>query len=507
MIGALIKQFTEWFKRSFRWWFTTLFGRLGILFALAASVLVLGTYYLINWAVADKDNILDVHDAYYHYQFVQNWGDMPDTVKIKKELENLKLSGAIFSLNADTLCNENYSADIKKEKDLMFWSNITTDFSLCDYISYQDSDYLESVHGVKIPEYVSFGDLYSKNQIYPATLIESSPWQVLLVVDYEYPKEWVTFLPIMVISILFMLILFLVIWRFLQPIGLMKNRITSLEQGDLESQISVTGNDELAVLSQKFNNLTREIKHLLKQKDRLLSEVSHEFRTPLAKIRLLLEMIRPENRIKKQHAMTQAIFNIPKFGKSIKKEAVEVEDKINKIDKHVDYLDSIIKNVLISDKLDMPYTNLDIEEININKLIEQAIELSKNKNVKATFLDLTIIRCDVVKMSIVIRNLLDNAGKYAVSDKPVEITPAFKEGQVSISVRDYGPGIDDKLISKITKPYIRGKNTNQPGFGLGLSICKKVMEAHGGFLAIKNMSDKGCVFIVSWDSGSLNLEK
>ena len=257
MIGALIKQFTEWFKRSFRWWFTTLFGRLGILFALAASVLVLGTYYLINWAVADKDNILDVHDAYYHYQFVQNWGDMPDTVKIKKELENLKLSGAIFSLNADTLCNENYNADIKKEKDLMFWSNITTDFSLCDYISYQDSDYLESVHGVKIPEYVSFGDLYSKNQIYPATLIENSPWQVLLVVDYEYPKEWVTFLPIMVISILFMLILFLVIWRFLQPIGLMKNRITSLEQGDLESQISVTGNDELAVLSQKFNNLTR----------------------------------------------------------------------------------------------------------------------------------------------------------------------------------------------------------------------------------------------------------
>ena len=507
MIGALIKQFTEWFKRSFRWWFTTLFGRLGILFALAASILVLGTYYLINWAVADKDNILDVHDAYYHYQFVQNWGDVPDTLKIKKELENLKLSGAIFSLSADTLCNENYDVDKKKERALTFWSNITVDFSLCDYISYQDSDYLESLHGVKIPEYVSFGDLHSKDQIYPATLIESNPWQVLLVVDYAYPKEWVTFLPIMVISILFMLILFLVIWKFLQPIGLMQNRIASLEQGDLESQISVKGKDELALLSQKFNNLTREIKHLLKQKDRLLSEVSHEFRTPLAKIRLLLEMIRPENRIKKQHAMTQAIFNIPKFGQSIKKEAMDVEDKINKIDKHVDYLDSIIKNVLISDKLDMPYTNLDIEEININKLIEQAIELSKNKNVKATFLDLTIIRCDVVKMSIVIRNLLDNAGKYAVSDKPVEITSAFQDGQVSISVRDYGPGIDDKLISKITKPYIRGKNTTQPGFGLGLSICKKVMEAHGGLLTIKNMSDMGCVFIVSWENGSLNLEK
>ncbi len=441
----------------------------------------------MNWAVADKDNILDVHDAYYHYQFVQSWGDQPDTLKIKQELENLKLSGAIFSLDADTLCNENYSINLNKEQELTLWSNIATDFSLCDYISYQDSDYLESVHGIQIPEYVSFGDLYSNNQIYPATLIENSPWQVLLVVDYAYPKEWFTFLPIMILSILFMLILFLVIWKFLQPIGLMKSRITSLEQGDLDSQINVRGKDELAVLSQKFNNLTREIKNLLKQKDRLLSEVSHEFRTPLAKIRLLLEMIRPKH--------------------SVNKEVMEVENKINKIDKHVDYLDSIIKNVLISDKLNMPYTNLDIENININKLIEQAVELSKNKNITVAFLDAPIIKCDVVKMSIVIRNLLDNAGKYALSKRPAEITPVFKQGVVSINVRDYGPGIDHKLISTITKPYVRGNNKSQPGFGLGLSICKKVMESHGGFMKIKNMPDKGCSFVISWDSSALKINK
>ena len=101
----------------------------------------------------------------------------------------------------------------------------------------------------------------------------------------------------------------------------------------------------VAVLSQNFNNLTSEIKHLLKQKDRLLSEVSHEFRTPLAKIRLLLEMIRPENKFKKHQAIRQAILIFLRFGKSIKKEAMDVEDKINKIDKHVDYLDTIIKNV------------------------------------------------------------------------------------------------------------------------------------------------------------------
>ena len=84
------------FKSTFIWWFTTLFGRLGVLFAVAASVLVLGTYYIVNWAVAEKDNILDAHDAYYHYQFVQSWGDVLDTTQIKKELDNLRIFGSIL---------------------------------------------------------------------------------------------------------------------------------------------------------------------------------------------------------------------------------------------------------------------------------------------------------------------------------------------------------------------------------------------------------------------------
>ena len=103
------------------------------------------------------------------------------------------------------------------------------------------------------PELVSFGDIYIGDRIYPASVVENDPWQVLLVVDYAYPNEWVTFLPIMLLSLLFMFLLYLVIWKFLQPISLMQNRIVALEAGDLDSQIHVIGNDELALLSQNFN--------------------------------------------------------------------------------------------------------------------------------------------------------------------------------------------------------------------------------------------------------------
>ena len=62
------------------------FGRLAVLFVLGASVLVVLTYYVIYWGLDEKDNILDIHDAYYHYKFIETWGDFSDTTKIQKEL-------------------------------------------------------------------------------------------------------------------------------------------------------------------------------------------------------------------------------------------------------------------------------------------------------------------------------------------------------------------------------------------------------------------------------------
>ena len=127
-------------------------------------------------------------------------------LSIKKESNNLKLFGAILSLDADTLCqNENYIIDLQREKEFIYWSNINEPFSFCDYLSYQDSEYLSKTHGVHFPEMVSFGDIYIGDRLYPASVVENSPWQVLLIVDSPYQSEWVSFMPIVILSILFML--------------------------------------------------------------------------------------------------------------------------------------------------------------------------------------------------------------------------------------------------------------------------------------------------------------
>ena len=249
----------------------------------------------------------------------------------------------------------------------------------------------------------------------------------------------------------------------------MQKRIYALEKGDLNSKIKIIGRDELALLSQNFNKLVDEIKKLLKQKERLLADVSHEIRTPLAKMRLITE-------IKKKPA-----------------------EQLARINKQIDVLDSIVTNILISDKLAAPYSNLKIEQISIKNLLNQGLELSKNKHVIIESSEKIMVFCDVVKIAIVLKNLLDNAEKYASSKKPVSITYIQENNSVSISCQDFGPGIPENLIEKIMKPYVRGSNLNKSGFGLGLSICKRILGAHQGTISVSNNKDEGATFTITWN--------
>ena len=444
----LYNSFTFWFKNTAVWWFTTLFGRLGILFFVAGFVLLFSAYYVFNWSFTESDNILDAHDAYYHYKLVNSWGSPPDTVRLQKELENLQLNCVIYYADLDTLC-ENDS--------LVYWSNWNNSPrpALCDYISYSDSEDLGQRHNIEFPSYVSFGDFFDGKDQYQATLVVESPFQYLLTIGYIDPANNFNVVPIVVLLFAFLLFLYLLVRRFLAPISLIEKRIVDLEGGDLDSKIKVVGSDELAKLSKNLNKLIDDIKNLLKQKERLLSEVSHELRSPLAKIRLLLAMIPPHR-------------------------------KIDKIDKQIKSLDSIITNILLSDKMSSPYSNLKLENAKIGDVIKQALELTFVKNVQVSIKNELSANIDVIKSAIAIKNLIENAYKYGPAESPIYVN-AFEDKEFyNIEVVDSGPGIPETLQKEITKAFVRGPNRQTSGFGLGLSISNKVVMAHGGSLKLCN---------------------
>ena len=143
-----------------------------------------------------------------------------------------------------------------------------------------------------------------------------------------------------------------------------------------------------------------------------------------------------------------------------------------------------------------PYSNLKNENVSVSRLISSALELTFVENVEIIKDDSVdeFINVDSVKMSIAIKNLIENAYKYADSDEKIRVYIGNTNKHTTVLVKDRGPGIPENLIKNITKAFVRGKNETESGFGLGLSICYKVISAHGGKLEIQNNPRGGASF-------------
>lgn len=107
------------------------------------------------------------------------------------------------------------------------------------------------------------------------------------------------------------------------------------------------------------------------------------------------------------------------------------------------------------------------------------------------------LHVDELKITLAIRNLIDNAEKYASSKDKIQVLFSIEDDKLNINIKDFGPGISEINIEKLTTPFYRiineGEN-KRPGFGLGLTICKKIIEAHKGTLSISSEIGKGSIF-------------
>ena len=162
-------------------------------------------------------------------------------------------------------------------------------------------------------------------------------------------------------------------------------RIEALEQGDLKSEVIILGEDELAELSQSMNIMIKDINSLLENKHQLLLEVSHELRSPLARMQFLIEML-------------------PKHKNN------------TKLREEVNFLESMIDNLLLSDRLSMPYSTLNLKKIKTSEIINKIMNLfpsMKNKVHIHNSVPSADILVDETKFIIALRNLLENAIKYS----------------------------------------------------------------------------------------------
>ena len=420
-----------------------LFYKIGLLVALFSLVLSGVVFYVVEYYYTDQDTILDAQELYFYGDVVDGWSFPEDTTGIKKEVDNLRFNVSFF--NQDSTLAWFYPNRVNPE----------------GYLDYADSRDFEKLHKVVNPLYVSIGSNVDGDYL---TYVQKDSMHIFVYTDEKYAPEYINYFPPFVVSMIFMLIINLFIRRFLQPIQWMKARIRGLRRGDMKTQIAVRGNDELAELSMSINKMIGDIKSLLSQKQQLLLDVSHELRSPLARIRLLTEML-PDHKNK------------------------------GKLVDEVVFLEGMISNLLYSDKLSLPYTNMQIDSIKTKNFITKVMDLI---NVDLKKFDISnsipnvLVDMDETKMIIAVRNLIDNALKYGDHSTPITINVLQSKGRCLLEVSNAGSKIEGDEISDIFLPFFRSKDNKNSvsGFGLGLTICKKIVEAHSGQLLMSSNDDK-----------------
>jgi len=259
------------------------------------------------------------------------------------------------------------------------------------------------------------------------------------------------------LSLLFIYIA--LVWLF-RPIKKLHNAIKLVSTGVFTFPLKTKRKDELGDLINSFIEMRDKIDFMVKAKEQLLLDVSHELRSPVTRIKLSLEMI--ENIEEKQ---------------DIRSDINEIQTMINVL------LDNSVlnkgKSALKTEKTEIISLINDV----YSKFNTQSIELRLKSISKYIY-----INTDPKWMKILFKNLISNAIKYSDSrSKSIDIEIKKDKHNLIISIRNYGIGISENDIDKIFEPFYRVEKSRSKeieGYGLGLGICKKIMDAHEGDIKI-----------------------
>ncbi len=301
-------------------------------------------------------------------------------------------------------------------------------------------------------------------------LIQKQGYQYLFAVDNSFRRgserrHWVLFL--LLGSIL--LVLYLLIRRMFRPIEAMSAQVRKIGEGDLRQNILTEGKGELGMLAAGINRMSGQIKTMLESKSALLLAISHELRSPITRMRVNLELL----------------------------EENEIQQKL--ID-DIREMETLIASILESEKLNTSHAPLMLSRCQMLGLVEEVIQAHPGRKRIISRLSPVELEVDRLRIKLLIKNLIDNACDYSIEDQgEIEISLSHDQESVNIEVRDRGVGIKTEDISRVTEPFYRPDSSRQRdtgGYGLGLYLCKLIVEAHGGQIVIESEPGNGTKVIV-----------
>ena len=252
--------------------------------------------------------------------------------------------------------------------------------------------------------------------------------------------------------------------RLTRRLERLRQRVEDLGGGDLKARAPVEGRDEVAHLASSFNRAADRIERLVESQRRVLVHASHELRSPLARLRLSLEMM-PGSEAQRERAA-----------------------------RDVAELDGIIEEVLEASRLEVRGPAGPMEPVDLLALLA---EEAARHDVEVAG-EAVVISGDPRLLRRLVRNLLDNARRHG-GEGPIEARVERSEHSgVRLLVLDRGPGVAEGERERIFEPFHRpaGSAETGQGFGLGLALVRQIARAHGGEARCRPREGGGTVFEV-----------
>jgi signal transduction histidine kinase len=284
--------------------------------------------------------------------------------------------------------------------------------------------------------------------------------------DFFNPERALVILVVLV-SIIFIPLYFLLRWLF-NPLRKLTYAVEQIGEGKYDVEVKVNRGDEMGELARSISEMSQKIKDSIKSKEQLLLDVSHELRSPLTRIKL----------------------------------GLEVDSSKEKISEDVMEMEKMITGLLENYRIESEYDVLKFERTDIAELVRDVLqEYDTDGRLLSDFPENeeVFVNIDPEKIEMVLRNIIDNALKYS-SDKIV-IGMEEKEDSVIVSCKDKGIGISEEDLKYIFEPFYRSdrsRSRKTGGFGLGLSITKKIMDNHHGNISINSKPNAGTEVILTF---------
>jgi signal transduction histidine kinase len=245
-----------------------------------------------------------------------------------------------------------------------------------------------------------------------------------------------------------------VIRRLTQRLEALQSGVERWGRGDLSARVAVQGHDEVAFLATRFNQAAERIEGLLASHKALLANASHELRSPLARIRMSVELMGPE-------------------ASSIQREEIA---------RSIGELDQLIDEILLASRLDSHEGQAEpLEEVDLLGLAaEECARVGAQLQEPGPGLGALVLQGSPRLLRRLLRNLLENAVRHG--GQPVTLAIDRQEGALRLQVCDRGPGVPPAHRERIFEPFYRlpGASEKAGGVGLGLSLVRSIARRHGG---------------------------